>query len=406
MRLRAALAAAVALLAAPAAAHGDVGFRPDGASGVAFEGGYLKITAVPGGTAGGSFVVTNSGGTAADLQIYAADGLTGTTTGVVFGSEGARADGRWITPGRASATLAPGAELPLPFSVRVPSGALPGDHVAGVVLQQRRSGASINQVVRNVVPILVSVPGGAGPQIRLGAISIGTLPGTSQAAVTIGLRNDGNRMCRPRLSVDLVGGRETGQPVTRQLDMVLPGDAVPYPMPWPRTLTAGSYKIRVTASGCGATQSDVVTGTTGPAADDVTSTTPATTTPRAPTPDGAAGSSPPRRAPVPAGSGGSGLGNRINVTPVPVPGADAAGAGARPVPAAVAQDDGVVDKVRGLLRDHAADVLERASLPMAILLMLGIAVVAQEAIDRRDPKLALAPVHGDPDLPFDHDPEQ
>jgi len=43
-----------------------------------------------------------------------------------------------------------------------------------------------------------------------------------------------------------------------------------------------------------------------------------------------------------------------------------------------------------------------ASLLLFLVLLLFLAV--QDRIDRNDPKLALAPVYGEPDLPFDMPP--
>lgn len=409
MRILVALAVLGALLAMPsgAAANGGVGFRPDPASPVGMDAGYLRVTAAPGASATGSFIATNTSAAAASLQIYPADGLTGTTTGVVYGDEAARDAGAWVTPSQTAVTVGGASEQPVSFTVRVPANASAGDHVASVVLQQRKGGGSVSQVVRNVVPVLINVPGGAGPQIRLDKVEIGRLPGTAASAVTVGLRNDGNRMCRPQLSVALTGGRESGQAVTRQLDTILPGDAVPYPLPWPRALAAGTYEVRVVATGCGTTQTDTLTATTSPETDEVATTAPARTTPSRTTPAPSSAATPARRVARPGASGADALADRINVTPVPAPageGQGAGAAGAAPPAAAAEGDSGVVDKVRDLLREHGVDVLERASLPLAILMMLGIAVVAQEAIDRRDPKLALAPVHADPDLAFDHEP--
>jgi hypothetical protein len=38
--------------------------------------------------------------------------------------------------------------------------------------------------------------------------------------------------------------------------------------------------------------------------------------------------------------------------------------------------------------------------PIAVLVMLALFLLFQDRIDRRDPKLALAPEHPEPDLPF------
>jgi hypothetical protein len=45
-------------------------------------------------------------------------------------------------------------------------------------------------------------------------------------------------------------------------------------------------------------------------------------------------------------------------------------------------------------------VLQKSAFPGLLLLVAGIFVLAQDRIDRREPKLALAPLHADPDLRF------
>lgn len=49
----------------------------------------------------------------------------------------------------------------------------------------------------------------------------------------------------------------------------------------------------------------------------------------------------------------------------------------------------------------AVFVLERAAFPGLLLVVAGIFLLVQDRIDRKDPKLALAPVHPDPDLRFE-----
>jgi len=45
-------------------------------------------------------------------------------------------------------------------------------------------------------------------------------------------------------------------------------------------------------------------------------------------------------------------------------------------------------------------VAERAIFPLALLVIAGLFLLIQDRIDRRDPKLARAPLRADPDLPF------
>ncbi len=255
----AALATLFVLLAAPAAQagpNGGVGYRVDGEPGSTIDGGFITLKVSAGGTANGHFYATNSGDRDAQLSVYAADGLTGDTTGIVYSGAGeARRDaGSWLSPSTRGMLLRADDSRRVDFSLHVPAGATPGDHVGGIVLEQRRTGGTINQVVRNVVPVLVDVAGSAGYALELRSALVTDLPGTDLPAVTVKMRNDGRRICRPMLSVALTGPGERGAPVARALDAILPGDAVPFPLPWPRALDSGNYTALVTATGCGPTR--------------------------------------------------------------------------------------------------------------------------------------------------------
>jgi len=45
-------------------------------------------------------------------------------------------------------------------------------------------------------------------------------------------------------------------------------------------------------------------------------------------------------------------------------------------------------------------VLERSAFPLLLLVLVALFLLVQDHIDRRDPKLALAPLRAEPDLPF------
>jgi hypothetical protein len=63
-----------------------------------------------------------------------------------------------------------------------------------------------------------------------------------------------------------------------------------------------------------------------------------------------------------------------------------------------------VEGLRRLLREIvrvAAEVGKRSAFPSALMVLVGAFLALQNRIDRRDPKLALAPVHPTPDLPFE-----
>lgn len=266
--LLAALVAIGALsVAAPVRADsGGVGFRVDGGPGSTMTAGFIKLSVVSGGAATAYFYATNTSERAANITVFSADGLTGVTSGIVYGdiADSPRRAGAWITPDAGSFTLEPRTERRVGFTVNVPAGTPTGDHIGGVVLQQVNpaSNGQVRQIVRNVVPVHIEVPGGNGNDIEIRDATISTLPGTSLPAVNVSLRNAGKLMCRPTLAVTLKGPSENNVRVSRQLDVLLPGDRINFPLPWPTPLAAGSYLVRINVTGCGTPQTGSFTAVT------------------------------------------------------------------------------------------------------------------------------------------------
>lgn len=413
----AALATLFVLLAAPAAQagpNGGVGYRVDGEPGSTIDGGFITLKVSAGGTANGHFYATNSGDRDAQLSVYAADGLTGDTTGIVYSGAGeARRDaGSWLSPSTRGMLLRADDSRRVDFSLHVPAGATPGDHVGGIVLEQRRTGGTINQVVRNVVPVLVDVAGSAGYALELRSALVTDLPGTDLPAVTVKMRNDGRRICRPMLSVALTGPGERGAPVARALDAILPGDAVPFPLPWPRALDSGNYTALVTATGCGPTRtmrtdvrSDVTAETGGgpkQSSDNELVTTASPTRPEYTAPPSRSGGSSRTRSgddqetkgtdasgAAIAGGGGPPTGETGSAA---ASGKSGSGVGLPPFPG--------LSKLGDVAIKYLPPLLERLIAPLSLLGLMLLFLFAQETFDRKDPKLALAPVHRDPDLEF------
>ncbi|MBO9534533.1 MAG: hypothetical protein J7513_16290 [Solirubrobacteraceae bacterium] len=414
-RLRAAFVVVAALAAVPssAVADGGVGYRVDGEPGSMLEDGFITLHLGPGGSASGHFEATNTSRSNAQLSVYSSDGLTGDTTGIVYSDAGYKLKdaGAWLTPSVGGMLLPANSSRRIDFSVRVPANARTGDHVGGIVLEQRRTGGAISQVVRNVVPVLVDVQGGAGTSIDLRSALVSQLPGTDQPAVIVKMVNDGRRICRPTLTVALTGPSERGAPVSRQLDALLPGDGVPFPLPWPRTLDAGTYQASVTTTGCGATET---------LRTDVRSTLPYETDP----PRGNNGTNsepvvtaaPPDTGSFTAPRGGGKNGtdeDRSQGSNVPPFSASGSAGGGTPSGASGSSSKAATAKGGsftgpGKLFSDLGDVaikylpplLERLVAPLSLLGLMLLFLFAQETFDRKDPKLALAPIHRDPDLEF------
>jgi hypothetical protein len=216
---------------------------------------YFKPIVKPGRSISQTVIVSNAGTSAIRLLVYAVDGLTGQTTGTVYGdrSDRLRKAGLWVKVGVSQIAVPAGQQVSVPFTVHVPPRAEAGDHVAGIAFEGADPTTSgghfqIKVIIREVVGIQIRVPGRAFPRLTLGAVALKALPGTSVASVVVGLGNRGRALCKPMLAVSLKGPAGYHRSVVRALDTVLPGDTVAFPLPWPGRLQDGSYAASTSAS--------------------------------------------------------------------------------------------------------------------------------------------------------------
>jgi hypothetical protein len=266
LRLSVAVAAvatpALAANAASAASVGGFSVRPSHFNpAVPSTRAYFQPSVTPGGRFSDEVTINNNAKHAIDLHVYPVDGVTSVTSGAVYTNrtDPVRGAARWVVPGTSYIHLAPGAEAHVPFTVHAPRGARAGDHLAGLAFEDahpRHSGGrfSVTEVVRAVVGVEVTTPGPASPQIRLGHIALKALPGTQVPSVVVHMADVGGKLCKPRLAASLAGPGQPWRRVTRHLDTILPGDAIAFPLQWPRALRAGTYSATATATGCGAPQ--------------------------------------------------------------------------------------------------------------------------------------------------------
>lgn len=211
---------------------------------------YFKHGLPPGGSFSDQVVVANPSDVRVDLIVSPVDGLTGPTTGSVYANrqDPVRKAGAWVTPAVGQLSLEPHAQTLVPFTVQVPAGTQPGDHLAGIAFEntrEQKSGGqfSITQVIRGVIGVLVQVNGPAQPfRLQISSISVQSLPAAKQqAAVVLKMRNAGQILGKPELLVNLKGPGYD-HTTDRQLDTLLPGDSIDYALPWPEALSPGSYR--------------------------------------------------------------------------------------------------------------------------------------------------------------------
>jgi len=259
VRLLAALVAAVAIVPAATAAPqiGGFGVRPAHFDPkVPATRAYFIHTVKPGSTFQDQIAVTSSDRQPLELYVYPVDGLTGETSGAVYGNRGARLaeTGRWLTPKLSHLTVPAGKTVLVPFKVVVPRAATPGDHLAGLAFQRVDAGKSkgtfsVTQVLRAVVGVLIRVPGKATFQPHLSSLGLKSVAGTNVASVLVGLGDAGRKLGKTKLTVALKGPDGYAKTVGRRLDTILPGDHIHYPLVWPDTLAPGTYSVSATATG-------------------------------------------------------------------------------------------------------------------------------------------------------------
>jgi len=256
-----ALAAAVAagllwLPAAPASAGFGIALRPAHADpNDPATKAYFKPTVSPGETFTDQVMVTNTGDAPIELAVSPVDGLTAPTSGAVYGNrqDPVTKAGTWVSTAPGTVTVPPHAELPVPFTVKVPKDVAAGDHLAGIAFEdvhptQAGSNFAVTQIVRAVMGVQVIVPGPGAFGVRVDNAALQSLPGTAAASVVVTMGNDGTRLGKPILSVALSGPSGYQRTAKRPLDTILPGDTIAYPLAWPDVLQPGDYTISVTAT--------------------------------------------------------------------------------------------------------------------------------------------------------------
>jgi Bacterial protein of unknown function (DUF916) len=260
-----------ALASAPANPAGaEISLQPENPS--AASPNYFTLAVAPGATVHDAVIVINRSKAPVSLAVSPVDGLTGQTTGSVYGNrqDTVRKAGKWVTPELRALTLPAQSSRTIAFTVTVPATAVPGDHLAGIAVEntvptESSNGFNIKQILRNVIGVRVIVPGRAAFSPKLTSLGIEQIGATGIASVSVGLGNSGRALAKPSLDVALRGPSGYSSTITRKLDTVLPGDTVTYPFAWPDILVKGSYDVTATLTGGGTSVTmnrTVVLGTT------------------------------------------------------------------------------------------------------------------------------------------------
>jgi hypothetical protein len=283
LALSALVAAGAALLSGAPAVAADNGAwsvapTPPAASSAAPRS-YFVLEGEPKTTLKDSLRIQNLTKKSITFTIYGADGFN-TEKGGFFalkGNDEPQVDaGSWVRLPVTTLTVAARTQVDVPFTIKIPKNATPGDHAGGLVAMNNAiegtddSGGFDVGVQRAVAARLyVRVAGATTPGIEVSNVKLdadrGAMPwtGSGNGTVTYTVENTGNLRVSPTSTVTLtgLGGRELDTVVDKSLIEVLPGQRVTMTtkvsgVPWTDRVVA-TVKT-TTAEGAQAEASDTI----------------------------------------------------------------------------------------------------------------------------------------------------
>ena len=251
-----AVAASLAIASSTFAASN---IAPTSGSATSKAGSYFVIPATPGQAVVQSLTISNSGPASVTYDLTAVDAITGTGGGVVFmlETDPVTSSGAWLTLSAATIDVLAGQSKVVPFTVKVPADATPGNHVAGISISERTAGATARPLAsgdvsvgvtirsRRVLAVQVDVAGTATPSLAGVSAGAGIRPTGVYAEVT--LKNSGQVFLHPTGTVTL--SDPSGKALfdtTFKLDTFVPGTTTVVAVPWSQALpAAGTYPVHV-----------------------------------------------------------------------------------------------------------------------------------------------------------------
>ncbi|WP_285106278.1 DUF916 domain-containing protein [Promicromonospora sp. MEB111] len=198
----------------------------------------------PGDRVRDALVVTNRSAAPLQLAVYGTDAFTtpGGHIDLLTAEEHATGLGTWITFRQGTLDLDPGESAEVPFTLRVPDDATPGDHSGGVVtaLTQQVGDSALTVDRRLALRVHARVAGDLAPGLGISDLSVTTDVsanpfGTVTSTVRYRLTNTGTARLVPTESVTVTGPSGASWPggtatasesASGELTEILPGSTV------------------------------------------------------------------------------------------------------------------------------------------------------------------------------------
>ncbi|MCD0449012.1 DUF916 domain-containing protein [Actinocorallia sp. API 0066] len=223
---------------------------------------YFSYAAAPGATIQDTVGITNRGTEKLTFKVYATDAFNTADGSFALLTADRKPDdvGSWITLNKRTFTVKPGKRVDVPFTVRVPKNATPGDHSGGVlaaVTQQETTGGgqkvNVDRRVAARLHLRVNGPTTSALKVdRITASHDGPLVGNRKVKVSYRVTNTGNIRLTARAHVytEALFTWPQGTPADRDIPELLPGSSYTFTDEISGVLPAGPLKaaVRLTPS--------------------------------------------------------------------------------------------------------------------------------------------------------------
>ncbi|MFI6033204.1 WxL protein peptidoglycan domain-containing protein [Streptomyces sp. NPDC051315] len=253
------------LVAAPARAADNGSWSVHPVSSAAAARPYFHVSADPGQTIEDKVVVANRTDRPLTFRLYGADAYNTARDGgfaVRTVGERMRGVGAWTKPAKDRVTVPGRTSVTVPFTLRVPADAEPGDHAGAVVALDERvekGDGGVALGIRRAVGarVYLRVSGPRLPALAVEDVRVGhhqpLVPGFGESTATISytLHNTGNVTLDPRVQLrarGLFGRTLLARDLTRVPAELLPGQRVRLTEPWRDAPHLDRGDVTVTAS--------------------------------------------------------------------------------------------------------------------------------------------------------------
>lgn len=224
---------------------------------------YFSYESSAGSVINDEALIINDGKVGVILKIFAADGVTaqnGGTSLVSPDDPGLRTGdlvSSWITLATDHVVLQPGEQVSIPFTVTVPNGVEPGQHIGGIMVESLPSSSdelvngnedsqfSVNVIKRVGVALVVDIPGVHKSALTVDQIGFDT-QNEQGATFAVKIINIGNVLTSAEgnfLIKDSDNNMLSSLPII--IETILPGDSTTVYLFQPLNLADGDYSMSV-----------------------------------------------------------------------------------------------------------------------------------------------------------------